>query len=163
MSHDRIRHKPLQMVSTLAVPLLLSTNALATDESNLNALLQGTYGLSLSQTCVQAPGFTSDHGGPLTGSGQTIHYGDSGTVRFNGNGSMEVHTTDVIQVNTELMATDQTPVEAGLSSDCAGRYLVKPDRSYRAKLTCTVDDVLTIAPIIATGWIGFLGQTLTLV
>jgi hypothetical protein len=127
--------------------------------------LNGTYGFSLTQTCVRTP-FTPP---PAQGidpttkqlrvNGEFVSGYGSGTLTFDRNGTVRLENGLITEISAAQIAVNQTPVTAGTQFGCDGDYTLQSDGKLNLVMVCETAPPqpglrVVLEPIVFEGFVG---------
>ncbi|MES2671325.1 MAG: hypothetical protein V4673_13035 [Pseudomonadota bacterium] len=136
----------------------------AEDHSPTPRFLNGTFGFSLTQTCVRTPFLDPAIVGidPATKQmrvdGEFVNVYGTGTMKFNRNGTVQIPNGFITEISAALTAANQSPVSVGGEFSCEGDYTIKPDGKLNVVLVCETPTPLPnvrvfIQPILLEGFV----------
>jgi hypothetical protein len=128
-------------------------------------LLKGSYGFSLTQSCVRTPFQTPPAGGfdPVTHQllvdGEVIDSAGLGVLRFLKDGQVTVEDGFLSELSTASVLAGQTPVSAGTQFVCTGSHAEAAGGKVTVSLSCTVlgtppGQTVTLNPLNFAGFVG---------
>jgi len=127
--------------------------------------LKGSYGFSLTQSCVRTPFQTPPVAGfdPVTHAlltdGEVINSAGLGVLRFLRDGKVVVEEGFLTELATAAVSAGQTPVSAGTKFVCTGSHAQSAGGKMALTLSCTVvgtppGQTVTLNPLNFEGFIG---------
>jgi hypothetical protein len=135
--------------------------------------LKGSYGFSLTQSCVRTPFQTPPAAGfdPVTHQllvdGEVINSAGLGVLRFLRDGQVTVEDGFLSELTTSPVSAGQTPVSAGTRFICTGSHTQAAGGKVTVSLSCTVvgtppGQTVTLNPLNFAGFVGQDRQSINL-
>ena len=135
--------------------------------------LKGSYGFSLTQSCVRTPFQTPPVAGfdPVTHQllvdGEVINSAGLGVLRFLRDGGVSVEDGFLTELSTAAVSAGQTPVSTGTKFVCTGSHGQAAGGKMTLSLSCTVvgtppGQTVTLNPLNFEGFVGQDRQSITL-
>jgi len=147
----------------VCVVSLSAGSAMAQNVSgNPNALLKGTYQISINKSCADVPlGFTDPPGRLANGNGYTPNLYFTGVNIYDGNG--HVTTTESGMLISPGPYIQGSGTVVAFEENCSWTYAVNRDGSFTQEGSCTATDgAYTVTGVKVVGQIGGGGSVLNL-
>ena len=156
----------------------LSSSAFAGDETEQSSQtftrsLRGSYGFSLSQSCVRAPfqvppaaGFDPTTRQLLVDAELVSGFG-TGQLKFAKDGVVTLEDGHLTEITANLLSAGSKPVSDGTRFSCKGSYSAQPGSKLSVSLSCNVvvpqpGPTVTLQPLNFEGFVAEGGRSINL-
>lgn len=163
------RMNALRACAAIISTLVVLPSAFASDELEQDSLLsarslRGSYGFSLSQSCVRTPfqvppaaGFDPTTRQLLVDAELVSGFG-TGQLEFAKDGVVTLEDGHLTEITANLLAAGSKPVSDGTRFGCKGSYSVQPGGKVGVSLSCNVvvpqpGPTVTLQPLNFEGFI----------
>jgi len=171
MSTERKRLRTGVTVATWMMPFVLAGSVVAQEPAQDTAslhgpsTLQGSYGFSLTQSCVRTPFQAPPASGfdpatkQLRVAGEFVSGFGAGILRFAKDGIVTLEDGLITEIAASQVSSAQTPVSPGTKFECVGRYQIQPSRKISLSMSCEVAVPqpglrVVIEPVVFEGFVG---------
>jgi hypothetical protein len=170
--NENPRRVRVAMFSMLA---LLGSSAFAHDDGDQapNRAVRGTYGFSLTQSCVRTPFQPPPAGGfdlttqQLLVDAELVSAFGTGKLKFAKDGVVSLEDGQITEITANQLSAGSRPVSAGTRFNCTGSHGVPTPGKLGVSLSCTVvtpqpGPVVELKPLNLEGYLSEDRQSLSL-